>query len=151
MPQGDQMQENMGASFTIQPVGTIRKAREGTFIEIFPEYEEGLQGMEQFSHLLVLFWFHRNDTTEDRRTLKVHPRGNPANPLTGVFATRSPIRPNLIGIAVCRLVHIEGNVIQIDEIDAFAETPVLDLKPCLSSEEVAVDLKIAKWAEKESE
>jgi tRNA-Thr(GGU) m(6)t(6)A37 methyltransferase TsaA len=141
----------MGTNFTIQPVGTIRKAKEGIFIEIFPEYQEGLQGLGQFSHVLVLFWFHKNDTAEERNTLKVHPRGNPANPLTGVFATRSPIRPNLIGIAVCRLIRIDGNVIQIDEIDAFTETPVLDLKPCISSEDVAVGLKIAEWVGKKSE
>ena len=138
----------MVSNFMVQAVGTIRKIKEKTFIEIFPEYEEGLQGLEQFSHVLLLFWFDRNDTAEDRRTLKVHPRGNPANPLTGVFATRSPVRPNLIGIAACRLIGVDGNVIQVDEIDAFDGTPILDLKPCISSEDLAVDLRIAEWVEK---
>ena len=137
----------MAAFFEIQPVGIVKKDQQGVFIEIFPEYREGLQGLEQFSHVLVLFWFHRNDTAEDRRTLKVHPRGNPDNPLTGVFATRSPVRPNLIGIAVSRMIRREGNLIRIDDIDAFDGTPVLDLKPCLSQRDLAVDLKIAEWVD----
>ena len=58
-----------------------------------------------------------------------HPRGNPDNPLRGVFATRSPFRPNLIAQSQVGIISVEGNLIEIDGIDAFADTPVLDLKP----------------------
>jgi tRNA (Thr-GGU) A37 N-methylase len=61
--------------------------------------------------------------------LQVHPRGNPANPLRGVFATRAPLRPNPIALSRCRVLGVRGNVIEIDGIDAFADTPVLDIKP----------------------
>ncbi|PVV25773.1 MAG: hypothetical protein B6D74_02610 [gamma proteobacterium symbiont of Ctena orbiculata] len=61
--------------------------------------------------------------------LQVHPRGNPDNPLRGVFATRAPVRPNLIALSRCRILSIVGNRIEIDDIDAFPDTPVLDIKP----------------------
>jgi tRNA (Thr-GGU) A37 N-methylase len=77
----------------------------------------------------VLDWFDRNDTPEQRSILKVHPRGNPANPLRGVFATRAPVRPNLIVLNRVRILSVKGNGIEIDGIDAFADTPVLDIKP----------------------
>jgi tRNA (Thr-GGU) A37 N-methylase len=77
----------------------------------------------------VLYWFDRNDTPQQRSVLQVHPRGSPGNPLRGVFATRSPLRPNLIAPSQAGIVGVNGNVIEIDGIDAFADTPALDLKP----------------------
>ncbi|MBV2097138.1 MAG: SAM-dependent methyltransferase, partial [Candidatus Thiodiazotropha sp. (ex Codakia orbicularis)] len=77
----------------------------------------------------VLYWFDRNDTPERRGILQVHPRGNPDNPLRGVFATRAPVRPNLIALSRCRILSIAANRIEIDGIDAFPDTPVLDIKP----------------------
>ena len=77
----------------------------------------------------VLYWFDRNDTPSKRAVLQVHPRGNRRNPLTGVFATRSPVRPNLIALSLCRIVAIEKTVVQVEKIDAFDNTPILDLKP----------------------
>ena len=59
----------------------------------------------------------------------VHPRGNKANPLTGVFATRSPFRPNLIGLSVCRIKSVDDAGITVDDIDAFDGSPIIDLKP----------------------
>jgi tRNA (Thr-GGU) A37 N-methylase len=77
----------------------------------------------------VLWWFDRNDTPHMRSTLKVHPKGNPANPLKGVFATRAPMRPNLIALSRCKVVSVRKNIIEIDSIDALPDTPVLDIKP----------------------
>jgi tRNA-Thr(GGU) m(6)t(6)A37 methyltransferase TsaA len=77
----------------------------------------------------VLYWFDRNDSPEKRTILQVHPRGDPERPLRGVFATRSPFRPNLIAISEVRVLAVRDNIIEIDAIDAFADTPVLDLKP----------------------
>ena len=73
--------------------------------------------------------YHRNDTPIKRSILQVHPRGNPENPLRGVFATRAPVRPNLIALSRCRVLSVRDNLIEIDDIDAFADTPVLDIKP----------------------
>lgn len=117
------------ASFTLVTVGRIEKTEQKVRIRLEPKYEAGLLGLEGWSHVWVMYWFDRNDTPEKRSTLRVHPRGNPANPLTGVFATRSPVRPNLIALSLCRVVSVEQNVVEVEGIDAFDGTPVLDLKP----------------------
>jgi tRNA-Thr(GGU) m(6)t(6)A37 methyltransferase TsaA len=135
----------MQERFEIFPVGSIKKAGGKTFVHIHEPYKDGLLGLGQFSHILVFFWFHKNDNREGRSALRVHPRGNRNNPLTGVFATRSPVRPNLLGIAACRVVSIQGPVIEVDKIDAFHGTPVIDIKPCLSPGDVEVNLKVAEW------
>lgn len=115
--------------YTVSPVGWVRKAEGRSYIEIEPRYRPALLGIDQLASIKVLYWFDRNDTPEKRAVLQVHPRGNPDNPLRGVFATRSPFRPNLIALSEARVVAVRGNVIEIDAIDAFPDTPVLDLKP----------------------
>jgi tRNA-Thr(GGU) m(6)t(6)A37 methyltransferase TsaA len=119
----------MDNHYQIFPVGTIKKQDRSVFVEIYKEYEDALFGLDQYSHMIVFTWFHENDVPEKRKVLKVHPRGNKANPLTGVFATRSPMRPNLIGLFLCKIISIENNVIQIEHIEAFAGSPVIDIKP----------------------
>jgi tRNA (Thr-GGU) A37 N-methylase len=80
-------------------VGWIRKSSGKTYIEIEQRYQPALMGVEELRSIWVLYWFDRNDTPEKRSVLQVHPRGNPDNPLRGVFATRSPLRPNLIALS----------------------------------------------------
>lgn len=116
-------------SFVLSPVGRVRIRDTGATIEITPRYKKALLGLEGFSHVWVIWWFDRNDNPDKRAVLSVHPRGNPKNPLTGVFATRSPARPNLIGMTLCRIRSIQGRTIRLEAIDAFDDTPVLDLKP----------------------
>ncbi len=115
--------------YTMSPVGWIKKTDGRTFIVIEPRYQAALLGVDQLSSLWVLYWFDRNDTPDRRAILQVHPRGDTTRPLRGVFATRSPFRPNLIALSNVRVLSVDGNVIEIDDIDAFADTPVLDLKP----------------------
>ncbi len=95
----------------MNPIGVVRRVPEGALLEIKPELAPALKGLEDFSHLWVFYWFHENDNPEARATLQVHPRRDPANPLTGVFACRAPERPNLIGLTACRILRINGNVI----------------------------------------
>ena len=122
----------MAESFQIFPVGVVHKKEPAKWIEIFEPYADALLGLEGFSHILVLFWFHENDTADRRKTLRVHPRKDEKNPLTGVFGTHSPLRPNLIGLTRCKINSIEGRRIHIADIDAFDETPVLDIKCYIS-------------------
>lgn len=131
--------------FEVYPVGVIRKGGERVFIEIFKEYEDALFGLTQFSHIIVFSWFHKNDIPERRRILKVHPKRDRKNPLTGVFATRSPTRPNPIAISTCNILSITENIIYIDKIDAFDGTPVIDIKPCLSGNEAGMNIKVPQW------
>jgi tRNA-Thr(GGU) m(6)t(6)A37 methyltransferase TsaA len=128
--------EEMTTEFTVRPIGWVRKAEQKTSIVVDKEFQPGLLGLEGFSHVYVFYWFDRNDNPEKRSILQVHPRGNPQNPLTGVFATRSPARPNLIALSLCRIVGIKKNVIEIDSIDALPDSPVLDLKPFIPHSEV---------------
>ena len=115
-------------SLQINPVGIIRKTDTIVGIEIFADYTDALLGLDGFSHIMVLYWFDQNDTAEKRRVLQVHPRKDPENPLTGVFATHSPQRPNLIGFTVCKIKSISGDFIEIEDIDAFDGSPVIDIK-----------------------
>ena len=80
-------------SFTVYPIGHVHKQSTETTIEIESRYQDALLGLEGFSHVWVLWWFDQNDNLEKRSVLRVHPRGNRKNPLTGVFAPRSPARP----------------------------------------------------------
>jgi tRNA-Thr(GGU) m(6)t(6)A37 methyltransferase TsaA len=116
-------------TFTMQPVGWIRKSEGRTYIEVEPRYAAALLGVDKRHTLQVFWWFDRNDSPEKRAILQVHPRGDMSRPLAGVFATHSPFRPNLIALSEVAVIAVRGNVIEIDSIDAWADTPVLDLKP----------------------
>lgn len=118
-----------GQSYQVSPVGWVRKTDDRTMIEIDQRYQPALLGVDELSEIWVFYWFDRNDTPERRAILQVHPRRNPDNPLRGVFATRAPVRPNLIALSRCRVLSVKENIIEIDDIDAFADTPVLDIKP----------------------
>lgn len=121
--------EELSPGYQVWPIGWVRKHGGKTVIEVDEAYIPALLGLDQFDAIWVLYWFDRNDTPERRGILQIHPRGNPDNPLRGVFATRAPVRPNLIALSRCRILSIAGNRIEIDGIDAFPDTPVLDIKP----------------------
>jgi tRNA-Thr(GGU) m(6)t(6)A37 methyltransferase TsaA len=135
----------MSGSFQIFPVGAVAKKEEATWIEIFEPYCDALLGLEGFSHIQVLFWFHENDTADRRKTLRVHPRGDKKNPLTGVFATHSPLRPNLIGLTICKIKSIRDRCIEIEDIDAFDGTPVIDVKCYIPDSTSRSDMRVPDW------
>ena len=116
-------------SYQVSPIGWVRKTDDKTVIEIYKKYQDALLGVDDLDAIWVLYWFDRNDTSELRSILQVHPRANSDNPLRGVFATRAPVRPNLIALSRCRILSVKDNIIEIDDIDAFDDTPVLDIKP----------------------
>lgn len=117
------------ASYTLHPIGWVRKAEGRTYIEIDRRYQPALLGVDKLRRIQVIYWFDRNDTPEQRAILQVHPRGDTSRPLTGVFATRAPVRPNLIALSEVAVVAVRDNLVEIDDIDAWPDTPVLDLKP----------------------
>ncbi len=92
-------------------------------IDIYPEYAAGLQDLDGFSHIILLYYFHRVSHTRMIVTpfLDSQPRG--------VFATRAPVRPNPIGLSVVPLLEIEGNTVYVDHLDILDSTPLLDIKP----------------------
>jgi len=113
--------------FKLIPVGYVRKGEE-TFIEILPEFREAMDGLAEGDWIKLILWFHASDRPERRSILRVHPYNNPENPLRGVFATRSPVRPNPLAIYAVRINRIEGNRLYTDWIDAMDGTPVVDIK-----------------------
>ena len=126
----------------MRPIGFVRseiKTREeappfytegapNAFLEILPEYRKGLRGTEGGAEGIVLTWLHR----ADREGLRVHPRGDPARPVTGVFATRSPDRPNPVGLHRARVLRVRRNGLYLGPIEAIDGTPVVDLKPVVA-------------------
>jgi tRNA-Thr(GGU) m(6)t(6)A37 methyltransferase TsaA len=131
----------------MRPIGHVEKTDERTSIVLDKQYEPGLLGLDGFSHAYVLWWFSLNDTPEKRATLQVHPMGNRENPLTGVFATRSPRRPNLVALTLCKIVAVRGNGVEVEKIDAFDGTPVIDIKPYLPGYDTAGDASVPRWLE----
>jgi tRNA-Thr(GGU) m(6)t(6)A37 methyltransferase TsaA len=132
----------------MDPVGRVVRQGERVFIDILPEYAAALDGLAGFSHIWALFWFHGNDTPENRAILKVHPRKDPANPLTGVFATRAPVRPNLVGMTCCRLLKVEGARLEVEGLDAWDGTPVVDIKPYLPQSDSHPQASTPDWVKR---
>ncbi|MFC1848705.1 tRNA (N6-threonylcarbamoyladenosine(37)-N6)-methyltransferase TrmO [candidate division CSSED10-310 bacterium] len=104
----------------IQPAGADKC--QGT-VEVFPEYQAGLQDLEGFSHIILLYHFHQVKACK----LMVTPFLDTAE--RGLFATRAPSRPNPIGISVLPLVEITNNILTVENIDILDGTPLLDIKP----------------------
>jgi tRNA (adenine37-N6)-methyltransferase len=90
-----------------------------------PAYNDALLGLEAGQEILVIFHLHLSD----RFQLQQHPRGDKSRPIRGVFALRSPQRPNPIGVTKVTLLKVENNVLTVENLDAINGTPVLDLKP----------------------
>jgi tRNA-Thr(GGU) m(6)t(6)A37 methyltransferase TsaA len=128
-------------SYVIEPIGIIRstlttrenaplQGDEGApdaWLELTPSAAPGLKGIAVGDELIVLTWLHEGQ----RDVLQVHPRGNPANPLTGVFATRSPDRPNPIGLHRASVLEVTEGRLRVMPMEAIDGTPIIDIKPVL--------------------
>ncbi|HOD75119.1 MAG TPA: tRNA (N6-threonylcarbamoyladenosine(37)-N6)-methyltransferase TrmO [Syntrophorhabdaceae bacterium] len=97
------------------------------WIDVDPAFAEGLQGIAVGGDIIVVTWFHQ----ARRDLLKVHPRGDRKRPTTGVFCTRSPDRPNPLGLHRVKVLEITGNRIKVAPLEAIDGTPVVDIKPVL--------------------
>jgi tRNA-Thr(GGU) m(6)t(6)A37 methyltransferase TsaA len=113
-------------------------------VVIAPHLVEALDGIDGFSHILIIFYLHQVD--EDRRFLmKVHPENREELPLVGVFATRSPVRPNPIGITVVKLLERQENTLKVLGLDAYDGSPVLDIKPYLRRGDLSEEATMPGW------
>jgi tRNA-Thr(GGU) m(6)t(6)A37 methyltransferase TsaA len=136
----------------LKPVGFVKTKAVGKEVRdrsnvseiiLREDLAEALDGIEDFSHLFVIFWMH-GVSNEERRTMKVHPRGKGDMPLLGVFATRTSHRPNSIGLALVELLGVEGNIVTVRGLDAFDGTPILDIKP-FDYWDMAEDARVPQW------
>ena len=133
------------------PIGAVKtevvgnKVRDENVISqlvLKPELAEALSGVSEFSHIFVLF--HLNLIKTETLPPKVHPRSRTDLPLTGIFGTRTPYRPNPIGLTLVELLKVEGNVLTVRGLDAYDGTPVLDIKP-YDPWDAAPDAKTPVW------
>jgi tRNA-Thr(GGU) m(6)t(6)A37 methyltransferase TsaA len=144
----------MPETIVVRPIGYVRtdvpdeeirhRRREiRAEIVLDEDLAPALDGIEDFSHLFVLFWLHRVPPEETQRR-KVHPRGRMDLPLVGVLATRGRSRPNPIGLAVVELLGRSGPVLEVRGLDAYDGTPVLDIKP-YDSYDVVPHPRVPAW------
>lgn len=112
-------------------------------IVVDDEWADALEGLEEFSHIMVIFWLDRPKDHE--LPLKVHPEAREDLPLVGMFATRSPRRPNPIGLTAVELLARERNVLHVRGLDAFDGTPILDIKPYLLRGDMKAGVSVPKW------
>jgi len=136
---------NKGAE--IKFIGLVKESSgEEAKIEIFKEFHDGLKGINDFSHLIILYWLHLRDNEEERRTLLVFPRRHAVNVEKGVFACRSPSRPNPIGLCVVKLLKVEEGVLTVKGLDAFKGSPIIDIKPYLPRADSIPNAHVPTWA-----
>ena len=128
-------------TFELRQIGVVRSALEqlddapkqgfeggaDAWLELDPALVDGLDGVSEGSHVIVLTWLHR----ADRDVLRVHPRDDVRNPLRGVFSTRSASRPNPIGLHEVEVLEVDGARLRVRPLEAVDGTPVVDLKPVL--------------------
>jgi tRNA-Thr(GGU) m(6)t(6)A37 methyltransferase TsaA len=111
------------------------------------DMNEALSGIDEFSHIIVIYWMHKTPASQ-RSIKKVHPKRNLNLPLVGVFATRSPARPNPIGIATVKLLECRDNILKVIGLDAIDGTPVLDIKPHIPGSDSPTPARIPGWLTK---
>jgi tRNA-Thr(GGU) m(6)t(6)A37 methyltransferase TsaA len=137
------MADSSATDFTVRPIGRVqsplistadapRQGDEGApdaYLVLHPEVQAGLDGVVVGDEIIILTWLHE----ADRTVLRVHPRGDLSRPEAGVFSTRAPSRPNPIGLHRVRVLDIDGVRVHVSALEAIDGTPVIDLKPTLSS------------------
>lgn len=112
---------------------------------VYPQYRDGLKDIAGYSHLIVLYWAHLRDSEDERRTLLVFPRRHGRKIETGVFACRSPSRPNPICLCVVELLEVKGCILRVKGLDAELGSPVLDIKPYHPHSDSIPNAKFPEW------
>jgi tRNA-Thr(GGU) m(6)t(6)A37 methyltransferase TsaA len=126
------------SEMTVKPIGWVKNDVDAPMmagwdkvtsdIVLETDLVEATAGLSEFSHVIIVFWMHQMSSWTGQ-PLKIHPRARPDLPLVGLFASRSPRRPNAIGISVVPLLGCQGNILRVKGLDAINGTPVLDVKP----------------------
>ena len=126
-------------------IGVVKSSDELSRVSIFPQFCVGLQGLNNFSHIIILYWIHLRDNEKERSTLRVVPRRHPGASRVGVFASRSPSRPNPIGLCVVELVKIEDCTLFVKGLDAFEGSPIIDIKPYIPRADSIPEVRVPEW------
>ena len=126
-------------------IGVVESSGELSRVLIFPQFCVGLQGLDNFSHIVILYWIHLRDNEKERSTLQVVPRRHPGAPQVGVFASRSPSRPNPIGLCVVELTKMEDCTLFVKGLDAFEGSPIIDIKPYIPRADSIPKARVPEW------
>jgi len=131
----------------VNPIGTIRHGENGITLAVDEKYIPALQELNGFSHINVLWWCHQCDFDGARSVLEVEAPYKKAPDIMGVFATRSPMRPNPIALTAAQIIYIDhaAGTIQLAYIDADDGTPVLDIKPYTPSIDRVEEPQVPDW------
>ncbi|MEK5468094.1 tRNA (N6-threonylcarbamoyladenosine(37)-N6)-methyltransferase TrmO [Paenibacillus sp. FSL R7-0210] len=132
--------------YNIIPVGVVTGTQQNLRLEIRPEYRPALKGLDAFSHCQILWWIHEFADDSFRGTTQIEPPYNA--PVSGVFATRSPVRPNPLGLTVARIlsVDLDQGIVEVSGLDAYPGTPVLDIKAYFPSTDRVRQVRVPAWA-----
>jgi tRNA-Thr(GGU) m(6)t(6)A37 methyltransferase TsaA len=133
--------------FAVTPIGYVRAQEGGFRLEIEKRYLAGLKELDGFSHINVLWWCHLCDSKEYRRSLQCDRPYRQAPAMVGVFATRSPVRPNPVAVSAVAISKIDpqAGVIHVPFIDAEDGTPIIDIKPYHPCADRIRDCTVPKW------
>jgi tRNA-Thr(GGU) m(6)t(6)A37 methyltransferase TsaA len=141
----------MSTNYEIYPIGYVTRG-DNIEVQLNDKYKDALLEVDNFSHLIVVWWGSKYDKYRDQVDMQMKPPYAP-NVLTGLFATRSPVRPNPINLTVCKIQKVDhkNGTVTINQIDAFDGTPVLDLKvyfpSCDRIKDVLVPERFKEWGE----
>jgi len=133
---------------TIKEPGKYGQQTAVSEIIVNEDLKEALDHIEEFSHIIVLYWMHKV-TPSRRLTMKVHPMGRQDLPLVGVLSSRSPARPNPIGVVTVKLLEHRDNVLKVTGLDAVDGTPVLDIKPYIPGYDSPAKAETPSWIAKQ--
>ena len=138
----------------LKPIGFARNQEKDHFggwdttvtnLVIDKEYEDALKGLEDYSHLIVLYWMHDIKTCDIRHV----PQGKVGEvPEVGIFACRCPQRPNPIGVSTVEILGIKDNIVTVKGLDVIKDTPILDIKPYTPQYDSVSDAKVPDWVNK---
>jgi tRNA-Thr(GGU) m(6)t(6)A37 methyltransferase TsaA len=138
----------MNSKSELRFIGVVENAgEEEAKVRIFSEFCPGLKGISDFSHVIILYWMHLRDHEEERRTLLVFPTKHAVNVETGVFACRSPSRPNPIGLCIVELLRVEGCLLTVKGLDAFEASPIIDIRPYLPRADSVSNPWVPEWTD----
>ncbi len=136
-------------TYKLSPIGQVECGPEGFALKIDPKYRAGLQGLADFGHINVLWWSHYLDTPDHRSVVEAEQPYKHGPAKLGIFATRSPLRPNPICVTTVSVLHVDvaNGLVIVPWIDAENGTPILDIKPYEPSADRVREVRMPEWCQ----
>jgi len=142
----DKKANSQEETYQIHPIGYVRSAEGGSYLEILEPFRPALKQLDRFSHVIVLWWADQHDNEKSRSIMQCMPP-YAEDKLTGIFACRAEYRPNPVAITVCQLIAVdeERGIVRVPYIDAYDNTPIVDLKAYFPVCDRVREAKVPEW------